>query len=271
VVATAVNNSPCRQRLTNRAFVRVGHAGSVNPIGDLTRRLVYQAGRTRGDLPPTTYELDRDGTVVRGWVTRPGSARAVVYFGGNIEDVSGWRPRFGTSLGGRTSYLVAYRGHGASDGIPTERDLVEDGIAVLLDVAGRHESVAVIGRSLGSGVAAQVCSDARVRDVVESVVMVTPFDSLSGVMRTLFGGLPVDLLVPDRFSSVEHVGDIAAPILVVRAGHDTIVRPEATDRLVAALPPGARVVELPEEDHVSVAQPDAYWNEVQRFLGEPVT
>lgn len=208
---------------------------------------------------------------MRGWVTRPRSARALVYFGGNAEDPSGWRLRFRTSLGGRASYLVSYRGYGASDGLPTERDLVEDGVAVVLDVASRHESVAVIGRSLGSGVASQVTSDPRVRDVVEAVVLVTPFDSLSRVVRSMFRGLPVDWLVPDRFRSDLHVGAIRAPVLVLRAGLDTLVRPDSTDRLVAALPPGARVVDFPDEDHRSIAQPEAYWNEIQRFLGEPVT
>jgi hypothetical protein len=49
------------------------------------------------------------------------------------------------------------------------------------------------------------------------------------------------------------------------------VRPESTDRLVAALPPGSEVVDFPTEDHRSIAQPEAYCNEIQRFLGEPVT
>ncbi|MDT9047032.1 hypothetical protein RSW36_28345, partial [Escherichia coli] len=79
----------------------------------------------------------------------------------------------------------------------------------VLDVASRHESVAVIGRSLGSGVASQVAADPRVRDLVEAVVLVTPFDSLSRVVRSLFRGLPADWLVPDHFRSDRHVGAIA--------------------------------------------------------------
>ncbi|MDR7253637.1 alpha-beta hydrolase superfamily lysophospholipase [Nocardioides sp. BE266] len=242
----------------------------MNALAPLARRLVFRAHDTHIDVPPTNYELDREGVVLRGWVTRPRSERAVIYFGGNAEDLSGWRLRFRTSLGGRASYLVAYRGYGSSDGEPTERDLVEDGVALFLDVASRHTSVAVIGRSLGSGVASQVTSDPRVRDRVEAVVLVTPFDSLAGVVRPLFRGLPFDWLLPDRFRSDRHVGSIPAPVLVLRAGRDTIVRPAATDRLVAALPPGARVIDFPDADHQTIAGLNAYWHAIQRFLGEPV-
>lgn len=242
----------------------------VNPIGDLARRLVFRASETRLDPPPTTYALDRDGVTLRGWVTRPASRRALVYFSGNAEDASGWRHRFRTSLGGRATYLVSYRGYGASDGVPTEHDLVEDGIAVVLDVLSRHTSVALIGRSLGSGVAVQVAADRRVRDRIEALVLVTPFASLAGVVRAMFRGLPIDLLLPDRFPSERHVGSITAPVMVLRAGLDTVVRPASTDRLVAALPPDTVVVDFPAADHRSIAGANRYWHALQRFLGEPV-
>ena len=63
---------------------------------------------------------------------------------------------------------------------------------------------------------------------------------------------------------------LAAPILVLRAGLDTLVPPDSTDRLVAVLPADSRVIDFPEADHRSIAQDDDYWHAIQEFLGEPV-
>ena len=93
----------------------------------------------------------------------------MVYLGGNSEDTRGWHHLLRGKLPGRASYLVGYRGYGASE--VTERDLVEDAVALVADVASRHEGVAVLGRNLGSGVAVQVAADPRVAGMVEGVVL----------------------------------------------------------------------------------------------------
>jgi hypothetical protein len=52
-----------------------------------------------------------------------------------------------------TVYLLAYRGFGASEGIPTEEALAGDAVALFDRVARRHPGtgIDVIGRSLGTG------------------------------------------------------------------------------------------------------------------------
>ena len=246
------------------------HAAHASP-GWLSRRLVFRGRETRHDPGSTTFVLERPGALLRGWVTNSDAARALVYLGGNSEDTRGWHHLLRGKLPGRASYLVGYRGYGASEGRPTERDLVEDAVALVADVASRHESVAVLGRSLGSGVAVQVAADPRVAGMVEGVVLVTPFDSLARVVRSMARGLPLDWLLADRFRSDRHVGRVRAPVLVLRAGRDSVVRPDSTDRLVALLPAGSRVIDFPDADHRSISVEHGYWRALQRFLGERVT
>lgn len=238
-------------------------------LAPITRRLYYPGHAARLPADGTTYALRRGRVTLRGWTVGDGPD-ALVWFGGNAEDVGARRERLAAAAPGRTSYLLAYRGYGASDGLPSERALVDDGVALVREVAGRHGRVAVVGRSLGSGVAVQVAArlaaDPATRDLVDAVVLLTPFDSVRSMVRHHARGVPLDLLLGDAFRSDRHVGAIVAPVTVVSAGRDVVVPPALTARLVRRLPPGASVVDLPERDHADVISDDRWWDVLARAV-----
>jgi uncharacterized protein len=231
----------------------------------ITRRLVYPSGGTRIAAEDTAYAVAVAGTVLRGWVVNPGQERALVYFGGNGEPLGWLRAELSRWLPGHTSYLLAYRGYGASGGRPSQRALVADATALVDHVAALHPEapVDVVGRSLGSGVAMQVAA----RRAVQRLVLVTPFDSLATTAGDLFPRLPVHRLIHDRWDSVAVAGDVTADIQVLRAGRDEVVRPARTDALLAALPPTTQVVDFPDADHSDLSEDRAYWSAIQDFLG----
>ena len=233
-------------------------------LAPLTRRLVYPSRATRLSPAGTTLHLTVAGTPLRGWEVNPGRQRALVYFGGNGEAVQHLRPELERRFPDHTSYLLAYRGYGASEGRPSEGALVGDALALMDHVATRHPDapVDVIGRSLGSGVAVQVA----VRRRVERLVLVTPFDSLQAVARDLMPRLPVRHLLHDRFDSAAVADRLRAEVLVLRAGRDALVRPDRTTSLLAALPGRPRVVELPDADHADLVEDPAYWRSIEEFL-----
>ena len=233
-------------------------------LAPLTRRLVYPARATRVSPAGTTLHLTVSGTPLRGWEVNPGRRRGLVYFGGNGESVQHLRPELERRFPDHTCYLLAYRGYGASAGRPSERALVGDALALVDHVATRHPDapVDVIGRSLGSGVAVQVA----VRRPVERLVLVTPFDSLYAVARDLVPRLPVRRLLHDHFDSAAVADRLGAEVLVLRAGRDTLVRPDRTTSLLAALPGRPRVVELPDADHADLVEDPAYWRSIAEFL-----
>jgi pimeloyl-ACP methyl ester carboxylesterase len=236
-------------------------------LAPVVRRLIYPRTGTRIDASATTYSLDVGATTLRGWVVNPGRPRGLVYLGGNGERVDAWQQVLGDRFPDHTSYLIAYRGYGASDGRPSQRALGADALALVDHVAARHPlaPVDVIGRSLGSGVAVHVATRRR----VGRLVLVTPFDSLVATAGDLVPRLPMTRLVKDRWDSAAIAGRIGAPVLVLRAGRDAIVRPERTDALVAALPPDATVVSFPDADHNDVSNDPGYWSAVAQFLRAP--
>ena len=122
--------------------------------------LIYPRRGTRVAVDDSMHELDVAGTVLRGWVVNPGRTRVLLYFGGNGERLDLWRETVAHHFPEHTTYLMAYRGYGASDGQPSQSALSADAVALVDHVGARHPGarVDVIGMSPGSGVAVHVAT-----------------------------------------------------------------------------------------------------------------
>lgn len=219
------------------------------------RGMVYFPQFTQVPASETDFALARDDVVLRGWSANPGRRDVVLYFGGNAESVQGMRGDLADWFPGHSSYLLAYRGYGASDGRPQEDLLLADALALFDHVRARHPEgdIGVIGRSLGSGVASYVAAQ---RDV-HRLVLITPFDSLVGVGQIHYPWLPVRWLATERYESDRHLADYQGPVLILRAGRDAVVPAASTDRLIAGLPRPPQVVDSPGATHDSVlSDPD---------------
>jgi pimeloyl-ACP methyl ester carboxylesterase len=203
-----------------------------------------------------------EGAEIKVWtVSRPGPA-ALIYFGGNAEDVGASVGRFADRLPEHSLYFVNYRGYGGSTGEPSERALVGDAIALYDHLRTRHEEIHVLGRSLGSGVAAQLASARDVR----RLVLVTPFDSLVNVARAHYPWMPVGLLMWDEFDSASRAASIESEALFVVAGNDEIIPRARSDVLVTAFRSSPRVVVLEAARHNQIDLDPRYLDEVATFL-----
>jgi pimeloyl-ACP methyl ester carboxylesterase len=170
--------------------------------------------------------------VLKVWQLHGELPHALIYFGGNAEDVAAKIQEFAAAFPDRAIYLVHYRGYGGNAGAPSEKLLVADAEAIYDDIRRRHERIAVMGRSLGSGVAAAVAATRP----VEKVILVTPYDSIINVAADHYGWVPVRWLVKDSYESVRRVKDIHAPVLAVIAARDDVVLRPRSEALVAAIP-----------------------------------
>lgn len=220
----------------------------------------------RESEPPGAKSMRlRNGDVdLKIWVvSRPGP-KAILYFGGNAEDVGQNRSAFSSAFPEHSLYLVNYRGYGGSGGHPSESGLRSDALAIFDELAARHAEMIVVGRSLGSGVAVQLAS-AR---PVARLVLVTPFDSLVAVAAEQFPYLPVSWLMRDRFESADRTASISCPVLVLIAGSDEIISRARSDALVAAFRPGQVVVRvLDRAGHNGLDQDPQYLESIAEFIG----
>nr|WP_199046171.1 alpha/beta hydrolase [Dyella sp. ASV24] len=226
------------------------------------RQQIYHPETTWRIQQPPNFELVDEGVRLRGWVMNPGQRKALLYFGGNGERVEDSREELARWFPDRTIYLLPYRGYAASEGKPSEAALMADASALFDRVAQTHEQVAVIGRSLGSGVAVQL---AAIRPV-ERVVLVTPFDSLVRVAAGYFPWLPVNALMRDRFESWRYVNDIHCPVLVVQAEDDEVVPAARTVALIRAFKQTPALQMVADAGHNSIQDHADYRVSLERFL-----
>jgi fermentation-respiration switch protein FrsA (DUF1100 family) len=238
------------------------------------RSMIYFPTPVASPDDARAIEVRSQGETLRVWAGGAGVddplAAALVYFGGNADDVAAHLPAFAAAWPRRALYLVNYRGYGGSTGAPSEAALVEDAAAVYDAVRRRHPRapIAVIGRSLGSGVAVQLAAARR----VDRLVLVTPFDSLVEVARTHFRWLPVRALLRDRFDSAARVaaGELDAPTLIVIAGDDEVVPVARGEALAAAFPPGQVEVErIAGATHNTIDLFPRYLQRVAQFVDSP--
>src|SRR5262245_15132482 len=226
------------------------------------RSMIYFPVRESAAPGATALRFETEGADLKVWsVQRPGPD-ALLYFGGNAEDVGASIARFAERLPDVSLYFVNYRGYGGSTGSPSERALVADAVALYDWIHAKQAAISVLGRSLGSGVAVQL---ARRREV-RRLALVTPFDSLVRVAQDHMPWIPVGLLLRDRFDSVAGIPAISAESLVVVAGSDEVIPRARTDSLIAAFRSPPRVIVLEGATHNDVDLDPRYLDGLALFL-----
>jgi pimeloyl-ACP methyl ester carboxylesterase len=226
------------------------------------RHLLYQPQGTWRVSQPPNFTLQRGAVMLRGWVVNPGKREALLYFGGNGESIEDRRDDIARWLPDRTVYLLPYRGYGDSEGEPSEKALVEDAQALYDVVARSHSDIAVIGRSLGSGVAVQLAAHRP----VQRLVLVTPFDSMRRVAQAQYPFAPVRWLLKDRYESWRYTAQIHCPVLVLRSGNDELVTADRTAALVASFSTPPQQVVIEGEGHNTIQDDPEYEHALESFL-----
>ncbi|WP_311881478.1 MULTISPECIES: alpha/beta fold hydrolase [unclassified Pseudomonas] len=181
--------------------------------------------------------------------------RALIYFGGNAEDVSRNLPEFAQAFPDYAVYLLNYRGFGGSGGSPSEAAIAEDALALFDQVYASHPQVAVVGRSLGSGVAVRLASQRP----VQHLILVTPYNSLEEIAARQYPWVPVKWLLKDRFESGKYAAHIRVPTLLLAASDDEVIPRASTQRLLENFPQGVALLRVvPESGHNSISDRAQY-------------
>jgi uncharacterized protein len=192
--------------------------------------LYYPQAKSAADDNTLTLNTDGERVLVTTRL-RPGS-EAVIYFGGNAEDVSRSLPTLESAFPGRSLYALNYRGYGGSTGKPSEPALIADALTLFDRVHIEHPHITIIGRSLGSGVAVHITS----MRPVERLVLVTPYDSLANIAAIHFPYFPVRWLLLDKFESWRYAPKVTAPTKMIAAQNDEVIPLASTESLYKRLP-----------------------------------
>ncbi|MDB5963104.1 MAG: PhoP [Massilia sp.] len=254
IMAASPSNAPAMRLFTSLVILLlILYAGLCLAMFLFQRSLIYfPQGRSQ---PAETIILPVAGAeLVITHHPQPGPS-AVLYFGGNAEDVSASLPTLSAAYPGHSLYLMHYRGYGGSGGAPSEAALQADARALFDKVAATQPEITLVGRSLGSGIAIALAASRPAR----RLVLITPYDSIEDLAAAQFPWLPVRWLIRDRYRSIDAAPRITIPTVLVQAEHDTIIPPAHTQRLLDAFPANtARRVLIAGAGHNDIDQAPGY-------------
>ncbi|GHG78338.1 alpha/beta hydrolase [Alishewanella longhuensis] len=235
-----------RMLLTLTGYVLAGYCLLCLLLYLLQRQLIYFP--VAAQLPATEPLIlqQANATVLVSRKARD-SSQALLYFGGNAEDVSVALSEFAAAFPNHAIYLMHYRGYGGSSGSPSEQALVADALTLFDQLQSKHSDITVLGRSLGSGVAVQLAAQRK----VAQLVLITPFDSLSALAQQQFPLFPVRRLLKDTYTSVAYAPAITSPTLILVAEQDEIIARTHSEALYRAFSPGVATLKSYTGSHNS--------------------
>jgi pimeloyl-ACP methyl ester carboxylesterase len=138
-----------------------------------------------------------------------------------------------------------------------------DAQALFDNVHAEHQDIAVVGRSLGSGVAVRLASQRP----VSRLVLITPYDSVQEIAAQKFPYLPVRWLLTDKFESWRYAPTIRIPTLLLGAELDEVIPRASTERLNAAFAKGvASLVIIPGVGHNTISNSAQYLDAMRAAL-----
>lgn len=174
-------NSSKSSTILNRpnGIVLYLHGNASNIIGSKTELLAIQA------------ELNN----------KPNTSQAVNYHAVAME-----YPGYGTDVG---SCRVA------------DHSIADRAIALLVHLSAsldvQSENIIVVGRSIGTGIAAQVASKMSLK----ALVLISPFTRLKDVVGQIVGG--VSCLMGERFDTMALIPKIKVPLLCIHGTADALI------------------------------------------------
>ncbi len=196
-------------------------------------------------------------------VLNTGEENAIIYFGGNAENVDNNAFNFKETFKEHTVYLVKYRGYGKSAGRPGEQNFYSDALNVYDSIKNRHLKISILGRSLGTGVATYLATKREIR----KLALITPFDSVQSVAQKRFPIYPMSLLLRDKYKSIDRVNQIKAQTLIIMAQNDQVIKKAHTENLVNKFPASQISVKvIKNENHNSISNNKSYYTLLKKYF-----
>ena len=245
------------------AIMLVCYAAACIALFAFQRSLIYFPQPRSFGGPSSTMIFPVEGAQLCVSVRPHLGPKALLYFGGNAEDASANLASFSTAFPDHAIYLLHYRGYGGSSGRPTEALLHADARALFDKVSSEHPHIALVGRSLGSGVAVRLATERP----VARLVLITPYDSIQEIAAKQFPYFPVRWLLTEKFESWRYAPAIRVPTLILQAEHDEVIPAASTVRLHAGFATGiASLVVIRGAGHNDISDTTQYFERIRVAL-----
>ena len=164
--------------------------------------------------------------------------------------------------------LAEYPKYGGRPGLMGEKPFVVDGLeTVRLAHQQFGEPLYLLGESLGCGVTAAVANKTSVP--IAGIILITPWDTLAAVAKSLFPFLPVTMLLTDKYDSIENLKSFKRNISVVGAERDEILPIKHALNLYKLLPEDKKrmwIIKGAGHNDWPFHADSSFWKEITDFV-----
>ncbi len=160
-----------------------------------------------------------------------------------------------------------YRGYWASTGKANETNMHEDSVHLFENMYDRYnpKTVIIVGRSLWTNPA--IYLSLMKKDIVNKLVLITPYDSMTSVAKWHYPIFPVSWLIKDSFNSAELVKILPTETMILQASNDAVIPAIHTEKLVDSFGWKKPQVEIIKgTDHNSITESPLFIEKIGEFL-----
>ncbi len=214
----------------------------------------------------TEVNLPVDGATLNALhFTATNPKGVVLYFHGNSGSLRSWGD-VAESFTSRNFdlFIIDYRGYGKSSGtIRSEQQLIGDGETAFAYVSQRYapENIIIYGRSLGTGLAAQIAQ----RHSPKMLILETAYVSLKELTGRFYPYVPGFLLkFPMRTDLA--LPQIKSPIYLIHGTADEVVPYDSSEKLMPLIQTTKELVTIPDGRHNGLRITPLYNAALDRFL-----
>ncbi|NIR47512.1 alpha/beta hydrolase [candidate division KSB1 bacterium] len=171
------------------------------------------------------YFTTADGVRLHGWLlTNENAVATLLWCHGNAGNIAGRLDNLAKLKALPVNvFLFDYRGYGKSEGQPNEKGVYRDAVAAYDYLVSRPnidpDTIIPFGRSLGGAVAV----DLATKRACAGLILESTFTTAKDMAKSAFGPIPVHWFIKTEFNSIEKIGQIRVPLLVLHGTEDTTV------------------------------------------------
>jgi len=180
--------------------------------------------------------------------TQDAAKGVVLYFHGNRGNIERYE-RFVKNFTkhGYEVWMMDYPGFGKSTGLLNEQMLYEESVQVykLAKVFYKPENIVIYGKSLGTGIAAQLAS----RRDCKRLILETPYYDIISAAEHYAWMYPVSWMMKYNIPTYQYLQKVTAPITIFHGTSDEVISYSSASKLKTVLKPGDEFITLTGGNH----------------------
>ncbi|ULQ56561.1 lysophospholipase [Flavihumibacter rivuli] len=211
------------------------------------------------------FDANSNLNIVQFTTAQPGSKGVVLYFHGNRKNIE-WYARFAPNFTrrGYEVWMIDYPGFGKSTGDFTEERLYAYAGQLYKLARNRFNknSIIIYGKSMGTGIAAQLGS---VKDC-RMLILETPYYSLKDLVGHFLPIYPISRMLHYSLPTNEYLPKVIAPIIIFQGNDDGVIPYSQASRLKPLLKQSDEFITIDGGSHNDLDKYPLYQKKLDTIL-----